>query len=128
MQQEWIRSLSWKDPLEEEMAPTPVFLPEKSHGQKSLAGYSPWGPKESGMTERLSTHTGNQIQYLVTTSKRVQSEQQQNQNHFTVYLKLTQYCKSTLILKRYCKILQVEEKNSPYLSICNFLKNTSKEE
>ena len=35
--------------------PTPVFLPEKSHGQRSLAGYGPWGPKESGMTEWLST-------------------------------------------------------------------------
>ena len=31
------------DPLEKEMAPTPVFLPGESHGQKSLAGYSPWG-------------------------------------------------------------------------------------
>ena len=31
--------------------PTPVFLPGESHGQRSLAGYSPWGPKESDMTE-----------------------------------------------------------------------------
>jgi len=29
-------------PLEEEMATTPVLLPGKSHGQRSLAGYSPW--------------------------------------------------------------------------------------
>ena len=33
--------------------PTPVFLPGKSHGQRSLVGYSPWGRKESDMTERL---------------------------------------------------------------------------
>ena len=33
---------------------TPVFLPGKSNGQRGLAGYSPWGPKESDMTERLS--------------------------------------------------------------------------
>ena len=32
---------------------TPVFLPEESHGQRSLAGYSPWNPKEVNMTERL---------------------------------------------------------------------------
>ena len=38
--------------------PTPVFLPGESHGQRSLAGYSPWGRKESDMTERLS-HTQN---------------------------------------------------------------------
>ena len=29
----------------------PVFLPGESHGQRSLAGYSPWGCKESDMTE-----------------------------------------------------------------------------
>ena len=31
--------------LEKETEPTPVFLPEKSHGQRSLAEYSPWGHK-----------------------------------------------------------------------------------
>ena len=33
---------------------TPVFLPEKSHGQRSLVGYSPWGLKESDMTSGLA--------------------------------------------------------------------------
>ena len=32
---------------------TPVLLPGKSHGQRSLIGYSPWGHKESDTTERL---------------------------------------------------------------------------
>ena len=41
MQETWVRSLSWEDPLEKEMRPTPVFLPGDSHGQRSLAGYSP---------------------------------------------------------------------------------------
>ena len=36
--------------------PTPVFLPGKFHGQKSLAGYSPWGHKESDMTEDKYFH------------------------------------------------------------------------
>ena len=36
------------------MQPTPVFLPGESHGQKSLAGYSPWGHKES---DTECTHT-----------------------------------------------------------------------
>ena len=35
--------------------PTPVFLLGKSHGQRSLAGYSSWGHKESDMQEQLST-------------------------------------------------------------------------
>ena len=37
-------------------SPTPVFLPGKSHGQKSLLGYRPWGHKESDMTEHTCMH------------------------------------------------------------------------
>ena len=36
--------------------PTPVLLPGKSHGWRSLVGYSPWGPKESDTTEQLHFH------------------------------------------------------------------------
>ena len=36
--------------------PTPVLLPGKSHGQRSLVGCSPWGREESDMTERLPFH------------------------------------------------------------------------
>ena len=43
MWETWVRSLGWEDPLEQEMQPPPVFLPGESHGQRSLAGYSPWG-------------------------------------------------------------------------------------
>ena len=39
------------------MANHSIFLPGKSHGQRRLAGYSPWGCKELDTTERLSTHT-----------------------------------------------------------------------
>ena len=38
------------------MAPTPVLLPGKSHGRRSLVGFSPWGHKESDTTERLHFH------------------------------------------------------------------------
>ena len=38
---------------EREQQPTPVFWPGESHGQRSLAGYSPRGKKESDTTERL---------------------------------------------------------------------------
>ena len=38
-----------------EWQPTPVFLPGKSQGQRSLVGCSPWGHKELDMTEQLST-------------------------------------------------------------------------
>ena len=39
------------------MVPSPVFLPRKFPGQRSLAGYSPWGCKGSNTAERLSAHT-----------------------------------------------------------------------
>ena len=41
------QSLGGRDPLEKEMATTPVFLRGKSHGRRSLVGYSPWGHTES---------------------------------------------------------------------------------
>ena len=53
MQEMLVRSLGLKDPLEEEMATHSSILAWKtSHGQKILAGYSPWGPKESDTAER----------------------------------------------------------------------------
>ena len=41
-------------PGEGKWQPTPVLLPGKFHGWKSLVGYSPWGRKELDMTEQLS--------------------------------------------------------------------------
>ena len=43
----WVWCLGWKDPLGKEMATAPLSLPENSHGQRNLVGYSPWGHKES---------------------------------------------------------------------------------
>ena len=43
-----------EDPLEKEMATHSSILAWRSHGQRSLAGYSPWGCKELHTTERLS--------------------------------------------------------------------------
>ena len=51
MRETRVRFLGREDPLEKES--TPVLLPGKSHGWRSLIGYSPWGPKELDTTERL---------------------------------------------------------------------------
>ena len=48
----WVRKIPWWGAWQ----PTPVFWPGESHGQRSLAGYSPWGHKEWDMTERLHFH------------------------------------------------------------------------
>ena len=46
LQKMQVRSLGWEDLLEEDMQPTPVFLPGEPHGHRSLVGYSPLGRKE----------------------------------------------------------------------------------
>ena len=58
MQETQVQSLSREDPLEKGMATTPVFLPGEFHGQRSLAGYGPWGRQESDTTGRRTlSHT-----------------------------------------------------------------------
>ena len=49
----WVGKISWS----RNWHSTPVFLPGKFHGQRSLVGYSPWGHKGADTTEWLSTHT-----------------------------------------------------------------------
>ena len=46
----WVGKIPWRRAGQ----PTPAFLPGESHGRRSLAGYRPWGRKESDMTEQLS--------------------------------------------------------------------------
>ena len=43
----WVGKILWRRTWQ----PTPVLLPGKSHGWKSLLGYSPWGHKESDTLE-----------------------------------------------------------------------------
>ena len=49
----WVRKIPWR----RKWQLTPVFFPGKFHGQRSLAGYSPWGHKESDMTEQWNTQS-----------------------------------------------------------------------
>ena len=51
----WVEKIPWRW----EWQCTPVFLPGRSHGQRSLKGYSPRHCRESDMIERLSMHTHN---------------------------------------------------------------------
>ena len=55
MQETWVQSLSQEDRLENEWLPTPVFWSGEFRGQRSLvSNNSPWGSKESDMTEPLT--------------------------------------------------------------------------
>ena len=49
----WVRKIPWRRKWQR----TPMFLLGKSHGQRSLVGYSPWGHIESDMTEQLTLTT-----------------------------------------------------------------------
>ena len=52
----WVQKIPWR----RKWHPTPAFMPGKSHGQRSLVDYSPWGLKESDTTEQLTyTHTAH---------------------------------------------------------------------
>ena len=48
----WLRKIPWR----RKWQPTPVILPGKSHGQRSLVDYSPWDRKELDTTEQLYFH------------------------------------------------------------------------
>ena len=58
MQGTWVPSLGWEDPREGMATYYSYSCLENRHGQRSRAGYSPWGHKESETTERLSTAPG----------------------------------------------------------------------
>ena len=50
-QENQVQSLGWENALVEDTATHSVFLPGESHGQRSLAGYSPWGHKQLDTAE-----------------------------------------------------------------------------
>ena len=56
MQETWVRSLCWEDPLEKGKTTHSSNLAGEFLGQRSLTGYSPWGLKELDTTERVSLH------------------------------------------------------------------------
>ena len=71
---------SGRCPWRTKWPPTPVFLPGESHGQRSLAGYSPWGHKETDTTEQLSvyTHTHTHTHSNIPCRHRHRNPQQNN--------------------------------------------------
>ena len=58
-----------KNPCRREWQPTPVFLPGKFQGQRSLVGYCPWGHKESDTTEQVHTLWVKLKYFLMQTSQ-----------------------------------------------------------
>ena len=59
----WVGKIPWR----RKWQPTPLSLPEKSHGQRYLADHSPWGCRESDMTE-INTHTNTGVVVMLSAS------------------------------------------------------------
>ena len=66
----------WKIPWRSTQQPTPVFLPGESQGQRTLEGYSPWGHKESHMTEVIQ-HEHNTMSKLKNSVQRFNNKHDQ---------------------------------------------------
>ena len=56
----WVRKILWR----RKWQPTPVLLPEKFHGRRSLVGYNLWGCKGSDTTEWVHLHTHIYVDYI----------------------------------------------------------------
>ena len=66
MQKTWVQSPDWEDALEEGMATHSSTVVQRIHGQRSLVGYSPWGPKKLEMTEQFSlTHSSLFLDWII---------------------------------------------------------------
>ena len=77
----WVGKILWR----RELQPTLVFLPEEFHRQRSLLDYSPWGHKESDLTEQL-THTQSKLRYFIFfTQSTVQPEDDQRSFAICIY-------------------------------------------
>ena len=56
----WVGKIPWRRAWQ----PTPVFLPGKFHGQRSLRGYSPWGRKKSALLSHKHSHLSAQCSFF----------------------------------------------------------------
>ena len=63
----WVREIPWR----RKWQLTPVFLPGKSHGLRSLAGNSPWGRKKSDTTEGTRAQKHKEPKYLYARSLKI---------------------------------------------------------
>ena len=59
----WFGKIPWR----KEWLPTPIILSGRFHGQRSLAGYSPWGRKEPDLTQQLTLSVSLLIDTIILT-------------------------------------------------------------
>ena len=113
-----IHSRVGKIPWRRKWQPTPGFLPGEPHGQRSLVSYSPWGSKESAMTELLSTHTVREATLILEEIKRISTPARTKYNsrksifskkHFSCCLffsKKKKWCQQLLKILSFLSVLK----------------------
>ena len=76
MQETWIRSRDWEDPLEEGMATHIQYSDvENPHGQRSLTGCTPWGRKsQTQLRDQAHSHPASQVVYSHLTDEEAQAQ------------------------------------------------------
>ena len=90
----WVRKIPWR----RKWQPMPVSLPGKSHGQRSLVGYSPWGHKEFHMTE-LITHNGTLTTVYLSWASLLNTENSSKSYQDVESQQLCTYCAPTMTLR-----------------------------
>ena len=75
--------------------PTPVLLPGKSCGQRSVVGYSPWGRKESSKAAGYKTNTQKSLAFLYTNNEKTKREIKEKIS-FTIAMKRIKYLEINL--------------------------------
>ena len=103
----WVGQIPWRRAWQ----PTPIFLPGESHGQRSLEGYSPWGHRESDMTEATQhAPTVYVTVWMLYLNKNTKSNINKFFKQFYVFLPLNLYFNSTflqnIILMKHIAIFQ----------------------
>ena len=114
--------------------PTPVLLPGKSHGQRSLVGYSPWGHEASETTERLHFHFHREFSGCSVKSSRGGREAEEEGDmcilwltHVVIWQKSTHHCKAIIFQITKQKIcITTQQSHSCYLLKRNENKRTCK--
>ena len=89
--------------------PTPIFLPGKSHGQRSLAGYSPWGREELDMTETKQQQQGKSSTKILTLTKEIREDLNKEVMDLN-----TPYVKMSIVLNEFINSAQSQ---SNYLNL-----------
>ena len=114
----WLRKIPWRGKWQ----PTPIFLPGKSHGQRKLVGYNPWGLKRVG--HNLATKQQQQWSWIQSTCS-INYRKRNVEIPKIVYFSISHLCSTDFCFKNFEALLLSEHTfriMMPSWKICLFIK------